>query len=386
MMLRWPEPLPDETLYSLLARVARVNGIIDGLSWCNGFAFRPTMSVMDCQVDLLALIRDNDGLPTGFSNRLVGMTSLGVSAHLAEKDQEVLAKAGLGQMGVGLANPDEGGLCRWKICPRCVESDVAQFGVAYWHRQHQLPASLVCATHGAILGQFEVKKVKAHEQFFLPQDLGDFPLAYPTPGQLGPMEKWLGLARLGMEALEDWGPPHRREDILRSFTVGMQQAGLMARSSAIRRQSLVDSFEQNLSEICTKDRFSRVDSVTGPDALLRGLEDSLACKPLSRLLLVYWLFGSWASFKERCQWETALSMNGDWCPPSQIDDSVLPNPLDTHRSVCLEYKASVDNPTRANFLRLHKRSHRWLLHYDRQWLDNELPLPRMLETQLDLFQ
>ncbi|MBY8219774.1 TnsD family Tn7-like transposition protein [Vibrio cidicii] len=34
-----------------------------------------------------------------------------------------------------------------KICPVCVQEDIRQFGVAYWHRAHQIPAIESCSDH-----------------------------------------------------------------------------------------------------------------------------------------------------------------------------------------------------------------------------------------------
>ncbi|WP_336511217.1 TniQ family protein, partial [Vibrio anguillarum] len=34
-----------------------------------------------------------------------------------------------------------------KMCPVCVQEDIRQFGVAYWHRVHQIPAIESCCEH-----------------------------------------------------------------------------------------------------------------------------------------------------------------------------------------------------------------------------------------------
>jgi hypothetical protein len=35
----------------------------------------------------------------------------------------------------------------WQSCPDCVTSDIKQFGTAYWHTEHQIPALAFCSTH-----------------------------------------------------------------------------------------------------------------------------------------------------------------------------------------------------------------------------------------------
>lgn len=377
-VLQWPIPLPDETLYSLVARVAKVNGTTNALALCNALAKSPSLSVMDCRLDLDAMCSGN-GLPEGIQSALIDMTSVRVAAHLAEV--ELMSTHRM----LGLAETAQGGLCRWRICPRCAESDITQFGVVYWHRQHQLPASLICADHGEVLERFDIGRAKAHERLFLPLDLTDYPVLAPPEGMLEQHEFWLGLATLGADALNDMTAPYSSHTVHRSFKIGMQHSGLLTRSGLLRKNSVAYSFAQKLSGICWENALPRADSVPGPEPLLSGVENSRACKPLIRLLLVYWLFGSWGAFKERCRWEDALRVDGERDSSPAARASLKGTPLDRHRLVCLEYKVAHENPTRAAFLKAHQRSHRWLLNNDRQWLDNELPLPLCGKIQLGLF-
>lgn len=377
-VLQWPIPLPDETLYSLIARVARINGATNALALCNALALSPSLSVMDCRLDLEALCSRN-GLPAGVHSTLIDMTFVRVAVHLAEVESMSAHRI------LGLADTAQGGLCRWRICPLCAESDITQFGVAYWHRQHQLPASLVCADHGAVLERFDIGRAKAHERLFLPWDLRDYPVLTQTEGLLDQREFWLGLATIGADALNDTAAPFSSQTVLRSFKIGMQHSGLVTRSGLMRKKAVANSFAQKLSGICRANALPRPDSVAGVGPLFYGIVDSRAPKPLLRLLLVYWLFGSWGAFKERCRWEQILCSEDVTNSLSSRDVSSTQSPLEKHRAICLEYKATHENPVRADFLKNHQRTHRWLLNYDRQWLDSELPLPVHGKVQSGLF-
>lgn len=39
-----------------------------------------------------------------------------------------------------------------------------------------------------------------------------------------------------------------------------------------------------------------------PKQLLRGVTDFSQSAPFLRVILIYWVFGEWAVFKERCDW------------------------------------------------------------------------------------
>ncbi|UCV11323.1 TniQ family protein [Dechloromonas denitrificans] len=377
-VLQWPIPLPDETLYSLIARVAKLNGIADALALCNQFSLSPSLSVMDCRLAPEILFSKND-LPASLYSMVAEMTAVRAAAHLAE------AESSISNQILVLSDPAQGGLCRWRICPVCAKEDIAQFGVAYWHRQHQLPCSLICANHGAVLERFEIGRAKAHERLFLPSDLNGHRLNQLPAGVLEQREFWFVLARLGADALNDKAIPYSPAVVLRGFRTGMRQAGLITSGGSIRKKGAAYSFAQKLSAIRSQGALPRHDSVARAEGLFHGIVDSTRPQPLARLLLVYWLFGSWSVFKELCRWEQVLSL-GDVAIKLAPGDVSLPLlPLEKHRAVCLEYKATHENPVRADFLMNHQRSHRWLLNYDRQWLDSELPLPLSRKSQLNLF-
>lgn len=179
----------------------------------------------------------------------------------------------------------------------------------YWHRKHQLPISLVCAEHGAKLIQFKVAKAKAHEVFFLPSDMDNHLRAASPENMHRPHDQWLQLAMLGEDALSDSSVAHPRCVVIRSFIVGMRERGLITSAGLLRKQLLIDSFEHAFGRLQMRRLLPPRDLVVSPKQLLSGIVDDRSCKPLSRLLLVYWLFGTWGAFKERCHWERILATN-----------------------------------------------------------------------------
>lgn len=43
-----------------------------------------------------------------------------------------------------------------RLCPKCFSHDVAQYGVALWHRLHQLPLTHICLTHKQLLQEIHL--------------------------------------------------------------------------------------------------------------------------------------------------------------------------------------------------------------------------------------
>jgi hypothetical protein len=59
-----------------------------------------------------------------------------------------------------------------QFCHQCVESDLARFGTAYWHRAHQLPGGALCVHHGVPL---RVSMLRASQpgRLVLPDEVED---------------------------------------------------------------------------------------------------------------------------------------------------------------------------------------------------------------------
>lgn len=154
-----PKPLPDELLYSVLARATYRYGfwspkqLLDLVYGRRTVAAVPdlpsnllalagaTVEAWNMSVEELALRHTLVGYYTHFKgvvsrkSALVQMAFDGGSIHL--------------QLGVcaGAARVPK----RFRLCPTCHAYDIAAYGESYWHRAHHLPGVLVCHKHGDIL-------------------------------------------------------------------------------------------------------------------------------------------------------------------------------------------------------------------------------------------
>ena len=73
--------------------------------------------------------------------------------------------------------------------------------------------------------------------------------------------------------------------------------------------------------------------------------------------------------------------NSQHAPVNQNYDECLK----LYRRRCLDYIDRSAEPERAVFLKLEYKSFRWLLHYDSEWLNRQLPLHAPMSKQGELF-
>lgn len=157
-------PLPDELLYSTLARATyryaiwSPKGLLDTF-----YGQRTRTAVPDLPSNLGALARATaDGWKLSAEELAVRHTLVGYFTHFAgtlRRTQVLRAMEELGQgfhtrLGVcaGAARAPK----RFQLCRQCHAEDLQRHGQAYWHRAHHLPGVLVCHLHGDALRESDV--------------------------------------------------------------------------------------------------------------------------------------------------------------------------------------------------------------------------------------
>ncbi|ASD20428.1 TniQ family protein [Pseudomonas aeruginosa] len=157
-LLLFPEPLPDETLYSLAVRYHR---IVANDSYRRtsqelfGTYSRTCGSVLPCCLGPL-------------SAQLGGLYSVGELVEsltllplyrpfLKQAAYESAVRRMEGTQGTGLKMSlgiTASGLLKYasfRYCGACIEHDLTHYGVPYWHRIHMATGVCVCPHHGNIL-------------------------------------------------------------------------------------------------------------------------------------------------------------------------------------------------------------------------------------------
>ena len=391
-MLLLPESWPDETLYSLLARIALVNGSANHVELVrNLLGVKRATSVISASINLshfCDVTRNMYGSPREV---LQNFSVLVARARLGELDGSTLAEIECGALAPPLVDMVFGGNGHWRLCARCAEYDAKTYGIAYWHQAHQLPTSYYCSGHGLPLEEWKPGRTRLHNDFLLPHQL-DKTQRMGVCVSSGQNNVWPSIAFLGKHALADTAKPLSQIVILEAFVSGLRVRGFLSRMGQMRMSSLKEGFEQEYRSGVPGIGPLDIGSISNFKQLLFGITDGRACKPFGRLLLVQWLFGSWSAFKERCQWQDVLDQglrrppeNGEANPRRGPSPAEGPSVIERYRQVCLGYKASYPNPSRLEFLKISYRAFRWLRQNDQAWLDQQLPLPPRHGGQYELF-
>lgn len=159
-----PKPLPDELLYSTLARATYRYGfwspkrLLDVL-----YGRRTVVAVPDLPSNLASLeqvVRNHWQL--GVEELAAHHTLFGYYTHFLgprQRKQVLAAMASDGgslQVRLGICAGSAITPRRFHLCRQCHAADITRFGEAYWHRAHHLPGVLVCHLHGEPLLESDV--------------------------------------------------------------------------------------------------------------------------------------------------------------------------------------------------------------------------------------
>ncbi|MER2512876.1 MAG: TniQ family protein [Nitrosomonas ureae] len=375
-----PVPLPDELFVSVLARLGRLNGVNDlrevaehllGLKQCPSF--------IDAKLNLPDFCLRLGNAYGDPENLLERLTAFSARRSLGEIEDQAWKSLVLGEECISLGELTFFGVVELRFCPSCRESDIERGGVAYWHRTHQLPILHRCVIHGDRLKRAVVKRAALHQSFPLP---GDFPddraLELPVV--------WNDHFEIELAVFSDallMQARPRQGLVGQALLEGLWERKFLNSKGLLRASELFESLiprifhdvRLELSKECLGIIRQIVNSIREPT---KGMA-------FGRALLLCALFGHWRIVAERCKWVEALGRSVQdriHDPRGQEQDAT--NVKERYREKCLAYITSNPAHSRLGFTKQNYRSFRWLLHNDRSWLDNCLPVALPDMDQLTL--
>lgn len=168
-----------------------------------------------------------------------------------------------------------------KWCPVCAQQDLYQYGVAYWHRTHQIPGVTACAFHPVLLERQELVKRQRIIAGLLPTPISLLRAASDAEIQV---------ARFASKLLQlVTGGIHRVDTVL-AYRSKLSELGFITAHQRVRRKSLIEDF-------CADIKHYRPSSDTPFPRhphdyryLSQLLEPHTSHHPFRHLLFAWWLF------------------------------------------------------------------------------------------------
>lgn len=172
MLSFFPEPYPDELLYSVLARYHIRHGNIAAKATLRElFGNQKITAIYDLPCGMDRLVRN---LPLNNKHTTEGLIENNTlypyyAAFLpTERAKQIKAsmKSDFGgdihsRCGIMASSisPSE----YFRFCPLCNQEDLKEYGEIYWHRLHQIQGIQVCSKHGAYLQNSTIKTHNKHD-------------------------------------------------------------------------------------------------------------------------------------------------------------------------------------------------------------------------------
>ncbi|MDO6677097.1 TnsD family Tn7-like transposition protein [Shewanella sp. 4_MG-2023] len=170
------------------------------------------------------------------------------------------------------------------FCPGCVEDDINQWGIAYWHVAHQLPGLSSCVTHG-----LNLKGVKKYRRGLLrpPQTVVKEDLICASP-------RALKLAQLSIELLSFEPPLFEGEVMAMIYRHRLLEMGLASERLNIHQAELRVSLKEYWGLVLQEETIAHIFELGGGHTYPTCLfyQASAHHHPLKHLLMIGMIFES----------------------------------------------------------------------------------------------
>lgn len=293
-MYFFPRPLPDELLFSVLARYHAYSGNESHKNSVRDlFGSKTICAVVDLPCNLLIL---SAGIPGGaisadellYQNTLFSYYSpfLPHDRYQLVKKEMLHCVGSSLHMKMGLTANGVKNNNMLKYCPMCVKQDREVHGVAYWHRAHQLPGVSVCHKHSVILIDSRIpfaSRRNKHEFHTLEKAATD---DHEVAGD----ERSIQFACSSFNLLHAGYDPFGLDSIKGVYMSRLQEMGLVYWSGRLKSQQIVSQFTQFYGEDFLRQKGSFISEDEEDSWLHKVLRnEGYTIHPLRHLLLLGYL-------------------------------------------------------------------------------------------------
>ncbi|KQN25813.1 hypothetical protein ASE86_06315 [Sphingomonas sp. Leaf33] len=254
MLCHLPDRREQELLYSVVARCGRYLQAPEAGPFMRELLGRRwAIAGVGLPGHLATLVRDQpDHARDAAVDRLIDDATL-FSFHTAFMPIEVRSQVREAMRGdvsgiytkLGLAAFKVRPPQRLRFCPDCLDAMEADFGDAWWRRDHQLPGVPVCSVHGTVLRISDVDPGDGNRHSFVAASRvvcrGDADLAIGSASDAD-LSRLLELATLASALLD--APPAALDhaDRAKAFRARLTEAGLMRSARKVDHPALFDAF------------------------------------------------------------------------------------------------------------------------------------------------
>ena len=252
MIRYFPEPYPDELLYSLAARYSchigapHIKGLLFHLF---GKELRlPSVDLpgnLDRLAAAVAPAWDVTGKHIAENYTLFPFYSAFLApARAASLLESMLIHPGSYlHMKCGILMTSVRTPARMMFCPQCLEDDQQMLGESYWRRIHQVPGVLVCPTHGEWLQASEISYRAQHRRHLFPATRRTcHPSTMQPPLDHAELELALLVARKCGDLLQCQPPGYARTNLGQKYSRRAIALGFRARKGCVAATRLEDAF------------------------------------------------------------------------------------------------------------------------------------------------
>lgn len=302
--LRW---LPDETLYSIVARYHRLIGSpISHVVAQRMFGFsRRDQHDLPVGVDhfvgatsgLLgdaeSIIREHTILPMYLPFRTAAHADEAIRYMRGRSCENLKYRLGILTSRCGAAHP-------LKVCRNCIDDDRAQFGVSYWHRSHQYPGVWVCERHRVPLFRGDPPPdVPMRYGWYLPGDeQSTLTPAIPDVVSGDPLLYACAAAVCSLGDLAH-GFHFDSPRLLATYRAALDRQGMRTARGCLRARAVASAYERFCEPLVRLPEFATVpgdpkDQGAQVCRLLRPTRGG--AHPLRHVAIVLWLYSGWDTF------------------------------------------------------------------------------------------
>lgn len=240
--MKLPVSLPDELLLSRLIRHVTVSG-----ERPREFAHRAFGShrvslhpFLTAGIAHLARKIGEHAETLLFRQTLAPLFMFFLPAHADEIKQSMMSGVnGEAHRASQLSSFGAGDSLSLKWCPLCCLENIQQYGVAYWHRIHQVPGLTACAYHPIRLENIGLSKRLRIDVGLLPHPVDQFQYASGIENQV---------AKFASELLENLRSENFLTNVVCAYRMKLNELGFITVHDRVRRKRLMQDFVADMAQ------------------------------------------------------------------------------------------------------------------------------------------